>query len=345
MRTLLRPLLLLIAACAAGAAEPGDANAPGLGDVGAEGGSREATRWPRSFLAGPGTGPALYLDESPQAPAIGYLSEGALVRLRAFPENGRVAVNVLGGMKVRAHLDARRLALRVRSRGALAGTPIYFGPGDYVRVFGPDPQPGLMRVEAQVDLGRGPEVTLPAFRGTFDEASLSTEVPADVEALPEGTAMQLPAGVAVPLYASPSEVSAQLPALDPPLVVSVLRDRGRWKGVRVGVGPYLVGYIDTEATPLTPAEALPRRATPAPTAGGVPRRIRGEDAGRALLRIAAGTRVSHGEGRIVAILQEAGFGREWERFDDTNEVDVFLAVDDQVAVRGLVPASAVSPAP
>lgn len=305
----------------------------------------DPARWPRAFLAGPGSGPALYLDESPQAPAIGYLSEGASVRIRAFPENGRVAVNVLGAMKVQAHLDASRLALRVRSRGALAGTPIYFGPGDYVRVFGPDPQPGLMRVEARVDLGRGPDVTLPAYRGTFDETALGTEVPPVAEALPEGTAMQLPAGVPVPLYASPTEVAVTLPALDPPLVVSMLRDRGRWKGVRVGVGPYLVGYIDTQSSPLSPAAALPRREGPPASDGGVPRRIRGEDAGRALLSIAAGTRVSHGQGRTIAILQEAGFAREWERFDDTNEVDVFLAVDDQVAVRGLVPSSAVSAAP
>ena len=344
MRPLFRLPLLLLASCATSAA-PDAARAPGPADVGSDGVSLDATRWPRSFLAGPGTGPALYLDARPEAPAIGYLSEGAVVRLRAFPEDGRVAVNVLGAMKVQAHLDATRLALRSLGRGALAGTPVYFGPGDYVRVFGPDPQPGLMRVEAHVDLGRGPEVTLPPFRGTYDETALGMEVPPGAEALPEGTAMQLPAGVAVPLYASPTEVAVTLPALEPPLVVSMLRDRGRWKGVRVGVGPYLVGYIDTEATPLSPATALPRRDASARADGGVPRRIRSEDEGRPLLAIASGTRVSHGQGRTIAILQADGFGREWERFDDTNEVDVFLAVDDQVAIRGLVPAAAVSPAP
>ncbi|MEM1415769.1 MAG: hypothetical protein AAGH15_12755 [Myxococcota bacterium] len=307
--------------------------------------SLDAERWPRDFVAGPGNGPALYLDERAESPAIGYLTEGARVRIRGFPADGRVPVNIDGRMKVRAHLAADRLALRVQARAALEGTPVYFGPGDYVRVFGPDPVAGQMRVAARPDLGRGPEVEMPSFEGAFPTAQLALDAPEGAEALAAGTPMRLPAGVAVPLYATPTEVVAELPALDPPLVVSVLRDRGRWKGVRVGVGPYLVGYIDTQATPLEAADALPVRAAPTPLpAGSVPTRIAGEDDQRPLLQIASGTRVRFGDGTI-AILEDAGFAREWDRFPDTNEVDVFVAVDDVVAVRGLVPVTSATAAP
>jgi hypothetical protein len=58
--------------------------------------------------------------------------------------------------------------------------------------------------------------------------------------------------------------------------------------------------------------------------------------------VPAGTRIRF-DGQTVAILDQDGFAREMARHEETQEVDVFVAIDEDVAVRGLVPADAIQP--
>ncbi|MEM6958040.1 MAG: hypothetical protein AAF645_20255, partial [Myxococcota bacterium] len=288
--------------------------------------------WPRDFVATPGSGPALYLSESPEAPGIGYVTEGTAIRIGSLPQNGRIKVRIDGPMKVRGWLVASRLGLRVRQGGRVPETPISLAPGDYVEYVGPG-ESGIARVRARTELGRE-GLNGPSFPGIFPLDRLTTDAVAP-EA-PTGTAARLPAGQPVELYVTPEQVGATLPAADPGLIVDLARDRGRWKGVRIGVGPRLVGYVNVE---LSEADALPSRQPPATAAEGEPPMRLRVDEDRPLWRVQAGTRVRYGD-TVIAIMESQGWAREMERFEDDNEVDVFIAADDGVALRGTVPASA-----
>ena len=283
-------------------------------------------RWPREFVAGPGTGPALFLHQGSDAPALGYVSERVAFSIAGLPENGRVPVRIRSGLKVRAWLSTTRLAQIVQRRGKIRDTAAYVGPGDVVRILGPDIDPDRMRVEVMPRYG---DALGTALAGTFPTIGLSAEPPTDAEGLSMGETRSLPEGREVPLYERPrGEVIARLPALTPPIRVEVLRERGEWKGVRVGDGPYLVGYVDSE---LGPEPAPPAEQ---PASDDVPRRLQAE-ADKPLWRLAEGTRVRF-DGRTVAILDAEGWGREMNRYENTGEVDLFVAVDDEVAVRGMV---------
>ena len=294
----------------------------------------DPARWPREFVAGPGTGPALFLHQGSDAPALGYVSEGVPFSIAGLPENGRVPVRIRAGLKVRAWLSTTRLAQRVQRRGKIRDTAGYVGPGDLVRILGPDIDEERMRVEVMPRFGA--EALGAAVTGTFPTVGLAPTAPAEPEALSTGETRGLPEGREVPLYDRPrGEVIARLPALTPPIRVEVLRERGEWKGVRVGEGPYLVGYVDADL-----GDAPPAVEDPGPNEG-MPRRLQAEE-DKPLWRLAVGTRVRF-DGRTVAILDAEGWGREMNRYENTGEVDLFVAVDDDVAVRGMVRISDLQP--
>ncbi|MCB9623040.1 MAG: hypothetical protein H6723_06805 [Sandaracinus sp.] len=290
--------------------------------------------WPSALVTGPGTGPALFLGAEDRSPAIGYVRPGVDVELAEQPVNGRALVRIRGSIKVRAHLVTSRLGLRVQQRGKIGGTEVYVGPGDFVRYLGPSDQAGIVRVEAMPQLTD--ELFAPAFEGVYPMDRLAaTAPPADAERPTAGTPRRLPAGTEVPLYDRPGgAVVATLPASDPGILLEVVRDGAEWKGVRVGQGPYLVGYVNV---------ALGDAGTVAPSAArtdGIPDMLRA-DAEKPLVRIAAGTRVRSND-QTVAILEGEVFARELARFED-GTVDVFVA-NDSIGIRGAVPAASVSAA-
>ena len=75
--------------------------------------------------------------------------------------------------------------------------------------------------------------------------------------------------------------------------------------------------------------------------GATPGRIARERDGN-LVRVAAGTEVFFYDADVATVRRTA-WAREFSR--DGDEVDVYLAVDAGVALRGIVAASAVSDAP
>ncbi len=305
--------------------------------------ANDAARWPRDFVAGPGTGPALYLSADPTAPGIGYISEGTPIRIGSLVENGRIKVVVDGPLKVRGYLLAERLALRVAQDGRIPETPVRLSAGDYVRFVAPGEDEGLALIEATPNFGQEVEGA-PSFRGVFPMDRLTTESVAVPTV--EATFHRLPAGQAVELFARPDEVATTLPATDPGILVEVARDRGRWKGVRVGVGPRLVGYVNVD---LTPTEDQPEQTAVALEAEGIPTRLQ-HDAERPLWRIAEGTRVRYlvpdqenGERITIALVEGPAYAREMGRVENDTLVDVFIAADNRVALRGTVPADALLP--
>ncbi len=136
-------VLLLAAACTPAST---DVSTTANGEGAASDANDE--RWPTAFVTGYGTGPALFLSESADAPALGYVSPNVEIETRGAPQNGRVPVRIRGALKVRAWISAERLALRVTEPGKIEGTPAYVGPGDLVRFVSPDAVEGLARVEA-----------------------------------------------------------------------------------------------------------------------------------------------------------------------------------------------------
>ncbi|MFW5920592.1 MAG: hypothetical protein ACOCUS_02040, partial [Polyangiales bacterium] len=298
--------------------------------------------WPERLIAGPGSGPALYLNERPDAPEVGYVSPGTEFELAGERTDDRIKVYIGGGLKIRAWMTMDRVSARVQKRGKIPDTNVSLGPNDVVRVLGPSDREGILRVEARPYLGRGPNSTLGAEQGIYpaDRLGVSEVNPNEVEQPTPGEPHRLPAGEEVPVYDKPGgEVIARLPALDPPLRVVVLRQRDPWKGVRVGVGPYLVGYIDA---PLEAADSAPSGGgligEPARD-GPIPARLQAEEQ-RPLWRLKKDARVyfydDAGERHVFAIVKEDGYAREMNRYEEQDEVDVFAAVDDRLAVRGLV---------
>ena len=318
----LHVLLIGAAACGGGAAT-------GEGESGA-GSSAE---WPSELVTGDGSGPALYLSESADSPAVGYVSPGVVVRIGRQPVGDRVSVMVQGPLTVRGWLSLSRLAARITRGGRVRGTPTSVGVNDIVGVRGMS-EPGILRVEVRPFLGRANAPSLGPFVGEYPVSRVgAAEVTAPDDA-ERGEPHALAQGMEVPLYSRPNgDVVATLPALDPPLVVDVVAEHGDWKAVRVGLGPYLIGYVNA---PLTPAEApedsLEMTATG--EASAIPERLAAEST-RPLWRVPAGTRVRFND-KVVARFEQDGWAREMNRYAETDEVDVFVAVNDEVAVRGMV---------
>ncbi len=339
-------LALTVAGCGAGAGR-------------ARGGAREPLPegWPDTLLVADGRGPALFLGPAEGAAAIGYVAAGVRVRLAGAITGARVPVRIDGPFEVRAWLAVSRLAGRVQQRGRLRGAPLTLGVNELVGVRGADDE-GRMRLEASPRFGRTPDPEIGPFSGTFPPSAVGpdriTEADADAgrradEASPGATEARggrrarLPAGRAVELYDRPrGRVVATLPPLARGLGVEVARRRGEWSAVRVGTGPRLVGWFHgaLEAPDPNDVPAAPAAAPVAERRTGLPRAL-AHDATLPLWRVRARTRVRF-DGRVVARLADRGWARELRRTPD-GMVDVFLAVDDDVALRGLVRARDLEP--
>jgi hypothetical protein len=288
--------------------------------------------WPRVLVATHGSGPALYLGPEGDAPAIGYVSPGVRVRLDGPPREGRVPVTVAGGLIARGWMPLGRVGAYLARRARLAGTPTYVGVGDLVSILGRNDD-GSFRVEVAPWLGREENDRLGPWTATVPAEWLTSTRPEGPDTgLSQGENRRLPAGQSVEVFDRPNgRVVGRIPAADPPHTVVVLRSRNGWHGIRAGVGPYLVGYVRVE---LEPADGPPRAtwSPPATREDRMPHRI-AEDEGP-LRRVRPGTRVRFLD-RVIARLRSGGWARELGRTRD-GRIDVYVAVDDASAVRGLV---------
>lgn len=301
-------------------------------------GDREG--WPLSAIVGPGRGPGLFLGPEEGAPAIGYLSEGVPIEIAGPSERGRVPVRVRSGMRVRGHFPAHRLEARVLQRGRIRDTPVYVGPSDVVRIVGAAGG-GRTRVSVtpRIVSEEGAEMALPSYEGSFPAAGLGADPHPSAPSVP-GAAITLRSSSPIQVFESPGgRLLVTLPGGQTFRGFEVRRDGGM-SAVLLGEGPYLAGYVSEQ--PVA-ASAPPRRSAPRFESEGVPERVRRDPGERPLVRIEAGTRVSF-DGVTIASVDRAGWAREISRYEETGEVDVFVAVDDAVAVRGMVPIEAVSPA-
>lgn len=287
--------------------------------------------WPRVLVVGPGSGPALYLGHEENAPAVGYLNPGTRVRLESNVVNGRVEVLVGGALATKGWVPLSRVGAYVQERGRIEGTRAYVGPGDFVSILGPSDAAGQMRVEVRPWLGGGNFIG--PFVGTFPTAQLADHPPeGEVEGVTPGDCYRLPAGQTLTIDESAEGGPiTNLPALDPPLSVVVLRARNDLFGVRAGYGPYLTGYV-RGALQRCEGE-LPAPEPVVPASDGERPVWMGLESGP-LHRVASGARVRF-HGRTIARLRSEGWARELGR-QDGGLVDVFLAVDDGAAIRGLV---------
>ncbi|MGF1467997.1 MAG: hypothetical protein ACFCGT_17895 [Sandaracinaceae bacterium] len=326
-------------ATAQGSAEPVDPN-PGPPPEG----------MPRILVTGPALAafrpaPALFLGPEPDAPAVGYLGPGTLLRLESAPSGGRVEVSVGGALRTRAWVPTERLAAYAQERGLIRGTRAYVGPNDLVGVVGPAEEEGMLRVSVRPWLG-GTRY-LEAMKGTYPAAALGPRRvdESTVEGPTPGECYRLPRGRDVSVHERPGgEVVATLPQDDPPHAVEVRRTyRDGWYAIRAGYGPYVSGFVQAELTPC--AGPRPEPESPVGQAqDGLPWWM-SQERNRPLHRIAAGTRLLFqvdDDRRYIARMQRDGFAREIGRPVE-GLVDVFVTVDDQVAMRGLVAEDALSP--
>ncbi len=331
-------LVLALAAPGCRRGEPADDGA-GAGEdtAGSDTAAAPAPRpesWPRVLVVTPGTGPALYLGHESNAPAVGYLAAGTRVRMESAPTNDRVEVLVGGALATKGWVPLSRLGAYAQERGRVEGTRAYLAAGDLVSLAAPEGD--TWRIESRPWLGG--ERFLGPFVGTFAAAQLASDPPeGEVEGLSPGECYRLPAGQTVTVYERPNgEAIASLPATDPPLAVTVLRERGGWYGARIGFGPYLTGYVQGALTACDGEMPAPEPVRPA---GGERPFWMSQEQGN-LHRVAAGTRVRF-HGRTIARLRGEGWARELGR-QDGDLVDVFLAADDGAAIRGLVPADSLT---
>jgi hypothetical protein len=333
--SILLGMLLAVGAC-------GPAAGGGAGERGARGESAGSegppAGWPRVVVIGPGTDPALYTGPEADAAAFGYLAPGVRVRLEGPPQGGRIEVRVAGSMPVRyGWVPLDRVAAYAQQRGRVEGTPFYLGPNDMVSLLGPADSE-RMRVAVRPWLGGG--LFLDPGVGTFPAAQLADRRVEQAEGPTEGQCYRLPPRQTVPVYERPGGTPVvSLPAQDPPLTVVVLRDRAPWYGIRAGHGPYVVGYVQAALTPCAGPRPAPEPMMPA-SSGPVPHWL-AEESGT-LHRVASGTPIVF-NGRAVARLNQEGWARELGHEAD-GRVDVFVAIDGDVALRGLVPADALRPA-
>lgn len=299
------------------------------------------TGWPAILVSTGGRAPALYAGSDDAAPAFGHLGEGVRVRVEGPIQGQRVPVTVGGGLVVHAWAQVNRLAAFTARRGRVEGTPIFVGVNDPISLVGRE-NDTTYRVIVRPRLGR-PEVddTLVGYAAMLgnDWIGEGDGVAAD-DGLNPGEFMRLPAGQEVAVYDRPGgNVVARIPPLDPPLTVVVLRANEGWNGVRIGVGPFLVGYVQGELTAST-AEALGARPTRATTTDGMPTRIANETG--SLFRVAAGTHVMF-YGEDVATVRREAWARELSPRQG-DQADVYIAVDEGVAIRGVVPVASLTPA-
>lgn len=287
---------------------------------------------PKQLLASESHAPALFIGSDPGAPVVGFLGKDVKVDVAGPSVAGRVPVRVHGPLLVRGYVPETLLALRAQRHGMVRGTPVYLGPNDPVVVLGEDKEPGRLKVRV---MPKVEGVNLPAFEGSYPAVGIAAQPIAHAEAPPAGTPHVLPDGTPLALYAQPEGAFiTELPARDEPLAVEVLSRDGVWAAVRVGQGPYLVGFTNAYLTPAS-AQKLAKKGEPAKAATSsteVPARLQSESG--ELKRVAAGAAVSFGD-KVFAKLQKPGFARVLATYP-SGEADALIAVDDDVAVRGLV---------
>jgi hypothetical protein len=295
--------------------------------------------WPKQARVGEGRGPGLFLGPESNAPSFGFLSEGVALEIAGLPERGRIPVRVRSGMRVRGYFPMQRLEAVVLQRGRIRDTPIYVGPSDRVRVLGgAGGGRTLVSVTPRLVSTEGVPVALPSYEGSFPAVGLGADVMPGAEPVP-GTPIVIRGEAPVQVYDSPGgRLLVTLPPAATFTGYEVRRDGGM-SAVLLGDGPYLAGYVS-----ITPITSTPKQK-PAPrgfAAAGVPERIRENAEGSPLFRVAAGTRVTF-DGVTIASVDELGWAWEIVRYDETGEVDVLVAVDDAVAVRGMVPVESLRP--
>jgi hypothetical protein len=296
---------------------------------------------PRQVLSGATDAPALYLGTSATAPVVGFLGQDVLLDVLGPPVTGRVPVRVHSALSVQAYVPASLLQLRTQRRGRLRGTPVYLGPNDPVLVVGAGEKSDRLRVRAAPRMG---DLNLPAFEGTYPAIGLAPRQPADdVAAPPEGEAYVVPINTALELRDKPNgKLEVVIPAQSEPVPARVLGEQQNgWFAVRVGDGPYLIGYTNAQLQRLEkPARAapVPAQATPATE---LPRRLAHETG--ELKRVSSGATVSFG-GRVIAKLGKEGYARVLAVYPN-GEADALVAVDDAVAVRGLLNTADLVPPP
>lgn len=298
---------------------------------------------PKQLLASESGAPALFMSSEPSSPVIGFIGKDVTVDVAGPSVSGRVPVRVRGALLVRGYVPEALLALRAQRHGKVRGTPVYLAANDPVTVLGQDAEDGRLkvRVTPKVD-----GVTLPAFEGSYPAVGVSAQPIENAELPPRGEPHALPQNTPLALYTAPDgALITELPARAAPLAVEVLGKQGVWSAVRIGNGPYLVGYTNAFLAPGAPAakdsaEPAPPPAAMAQANSEVPARLVGESG--ELKRVAAGAAISFGD-KVFAKLQKPGFARVLATYP-SGEADALVAVDNDVAVRGLVRGADLSPA-
>lgn len=290
---------------------------------------------PKQMVSAPSNEPTLFLTAQSNSPVLGFLGDGVLLDVLGPANAGRVPVRVRSAMQVRAYVPETLLTLRVQRHGRVRGTPIYLAADNTVQVIGEE-GPSRLRVRASPRLGTR---SLSPFEGSFPTVGLGTAHPSNPEQPPAGEPYVLPANTPLKLYEKPNgEVLTELAPQPLAVHARVLSVRGNWYAVRVGDGPYLVGYTDA---PLQKASEEAAASQPAQSASAaLPTRLQSE-AGE-LRRVVKGAKVSF-DGRVVAKLDQEGYARVLNTYP-SGEADALVAIDNDVTVRGLVKLTDLKPA-
>jgi hypothetical protein len=314
--------------------------------------------WPRTLLAADAEGPAIFRRSSATARGYAWIAGGTEIEPRGPIQNGRVFVHVGGALRVRGYMPVDRFEAFVSERGRVNGTPLYLVPGDRVHLVsarGSDAVIEASALLAHPDLERSP-----LFQGEFPFAQLASAPEGSGQGASNGEPVRLRASFA--LYGEPNgEPIWQPPALGSPMAAVLLRDRGEWLGVRIGLGPYLVGYVPRSALEIANAQKQDgtsevvdpwrnERVSPIPLAPAVSdpwaRETQGEPPAhpplpprlesalvRPLFAVRRGTRVRV-DGTTVAVFERDGHAVELERRGA--DALVLAAADESITVQGIV---------
>lgn len=201
--------------------------------------------WPDALLvAEVRDRPVFHRGARPGAPGYAWVVPGTPVHPQGGVRQGRVRASIGGPVRVRGWVNVDALGGVVLRRGRVRGTPLYVVPGDQLRIR--DARGGVATVEGAARLAHPTLARSPSFSGELDLDRLG----ADLAGAGQGPT---PGRLALirnpsPLFERPGgAVAWELPTTDPPLTATILRERGDWVGVRIGMGPYLIGYMRQSA--------------------------------------------------------------------------------------------------
>lgn len=308
----------------------------GCGHQGAAGNASELTEVGerRVMLLGETGQPAFYLGPEADAPAVGFGNPDAKLIVRGPSQGGRTPIRVHGRLSVEAYVPDELFELRAQRRLAITGTPVLAVANNRVRLRGAAGKQGLIPVAARVQVG---DVVLGPFEGTVPIEALAANSPQEAdEPLSRGIAYRLPPETALPLYHAPQgELITLVAPQAKAQTIQVLAVQGAWFMVRLGSGPYLEGYTNASLNLLgTPLEAAAQPSPQTAPRSEIPRRI--AQAAGPLKRVPANTRVTF-RGKPLATFRSEGWARVLGDPKD-GKLEVLTAADDNVTVRGLVPA-------